>query len=443
MKRILLVVAFCCALNAQEDLYSEMIECTTELKEIFAQITRHIPGIVRPTIRAVKHALIDDGFSKLPLVLVKNALADILQTIDSIHVDFANKVERYWQNVSRQSRKHKKRKVIDNLRVQRSVKVNNLAVGGAILGTFVGVNQPTGCAGIIGGTGVTGFTGFTGNAGSQVAAQGATGATGATGFTGPTGFSGLTGSTGSVGALGNTGATGATGITGVTGATGLVGSLGSVGPQGSSGATGATGITGPTGPAGALGLSGFTGATGFTGTTGFTGPTGAIGSFGPLGATGNTGPVFASPAFALANIGGANIIPYQNPMPFNLISSSNISFSGGPTYTFTFNVAGTYEVIYAANGFEYDGAAIVSGRVQIYAVNSTGGIIEASTYGVGLSTSTNNQVVTAQFIIQVAAGDTLRLINNTGTSPNSLFLSGAPFAATTQSNATIYIRQIA
>lgn len=295
MKRLLLfavaaVLPVCAEVDAVR---GELIECTQELKETFKNISSLIPGIVRPSIRAVEHAL-SRGYTVLPASVVHQALIDGLATIDSRNHERAQALEKCYHWTCGQVRKHKKRKIIDNLVVQQSVKVNNLAVGGTIFGTFANVNPVTGCGGFTAPTGATGFTGFTGNAGSQLLAQGATGETGVTGLTGFTGFTGFTGPVAPRGGLGDTGFTGSTGSTGFTGPVGIFGTRGALGNTGNTGAQGATGLTG-TAPIGNPGAAGSAGAVGPTGLTGFTGPQG-ISPQGNRGATGNTGAGFA-PAF--------------------------------------------------------------------------------------------------------------------------------------------------
>ncbi|BDC34765.1 hypothetical protein Noda2021_07230 [Candidatus Dependentiae bacterium Noda2021] len=441
MKRILYFsLAFALCVHAKEnETSSELIECTEELNNIFSEIGNHIPGIVRPTIKAVKYALIDDQYTVLPSSLVENALFDAMQTIDSTHVDFANKVEQCWHSVNDVNRKHNKRKVIDNLLVQQSVKVNNLAVGGTIFGTFAGINQVTGCGSLTAATGATGLTGFTGNAGSQILAQGATGDTGATGATGTTGFTGFTGPIGALGPIGDTGFTGPTGDTGFTGPVGPQGARGALGLTGNTGFTGNTGATGGAGQIGSIGNSGSTGSTGTTGFTGFTGLTGLIGFTGIQGSTGNTGPSGVVQAFALGVIETSQSLTYQQEFPFTLLSSLNITLVGT---SFTFSNPGVYEVTYSVNGFESGGSS--SDQVQVYAIDTAGVTIESSIYGLGRPTAGNTvgQMLTGQFIIQVSAGDTLRLVNSTGTIGSTLLLSTVSVTPP-GTIASIYIRQIA
>ncbi len=440
MKRVIFMLfASVLVLHAQEDLSTEMLACNQDLKQVFIDITNHIPGEMRPSIKAVAYALAVDGCCTLPAQLVEMALVDAMQTIDSTDVRFAQELEKWWHEINNQTRKNRKRKIIDNLLVQQSVKVNNLAVGGTIFGTFAAANQVIGCSGITAPTGSTGFTGFTGNLGSQVDAQGGSGATG---FTGPTGLTGLTGFTGPVGARGengNTAFTGPTGDTGLAGATGSQGTVGSLGILGNTGSTGTSGATGATGGIGALGNSGFTGFTGATGTTGFTGSTGLLGSIGVQGPTGNTGPGGIAEAFAFGAIQASQTLTYQQQFPFTLLSSLNITLVGT---SFTFSNPGTYEVSYTVNGFESGGNS--SNQVQIYAIDSTGAVIESSIFGIGRPTATNTitQMVTGQFLIDVAAGDTLRLVNNTGTVGSTLTLAAGLFGPPI-TVATIYIRQIA
>lgn len=439
MKRIILLLVVACALPLQANdatMRGELLECTQELQEIFKNISHYIPGIVRPSVRAVEHAVCH-GYSVLPASLVHNALVDGLETIDSRNHEFAQSLEQYYHVVSGEVRKHKKRKIIDNLVVQQSVKVNNLAVGGTIFGTFANANSVSGCGGFTAPTGITGLTGFTGNAGSQLLAQGATGQTGVTGVTGLTGLTGFTGFTAPLGGLGDTGNTGTTGSTGVTGFTGPLGARGALGTTGNTGAQGDTGVTG-TAPIGSLGAAGDAGAVGPTGLTGFTGPQG-ISPVGNPGATGNTGASFA-PAFAFSNINGTSTLAYEDVVPYNATLASNITIVAG---TVTFAVAGTYEITYAITGFESTGG-VPTNRIQFYAIDTAGAIYEASTYGVGLATSinTDNNTMTGQFIVQVAGGATLRLVNNTGTPASSFILSPDPFGTTVIST-SIYIEQLA
>ncbi|BDC34758.1 hypothetical protein Noda2021_07160 [Candidatus Dependentiae bacterium Noda2021] len=436
MKRILLLVVACALpLQAQDTtVRGELVECTHELKNIFNNISLYTPGIVRPSVRAVEHA-VSHGYSVLPASVVHNAIIDGLETIDSRNHELAQRLEEYYHWITGEVRKHKKRKIIDNLVVQQSVKVNNLAVGGTIFGIFANASI-TGCGGFTAPTGITGLTGFTGNAGSQLLAQGATGQTGVTGTTGLTGLTGFTGLTAPLGGLGDTGNTGNTGSTGLTGFAGPLGARGALGNTGNTGAQGDTGATG-TAPIGSLGAAGADGAAGPTGLTGFTGPQG-ISPQGAPGATGNTGASFA-PAFGFSNINGTSNLAYQAVVPYNATLASNMTIVGG---TVTFAVTGTYEVTYAITGFESTGG-VPTNRIQFYAINTAGGIYEASTYGVGLASSinTDNNTMTGQFIVQVSAGDTLRLVNNTGTAGSTFVLSPDPFGTTVVST-SIYIEQL-
>lgn len=437
MKRLLLI-AVACVLPARADvdaLRGELIECTQELQDSFKNISSVIPGIVRPSIRAVEHAL-SHGYTVLPASVVHQALIDGIATIDSRNHERANALEQCYHWTCGQIRKHKKRKIVDNLVIQQSAKVNNLAVGGTIFGTFANVNHLTGCGNFTAPTGATGFTGFTGNAGSQLLAQGATGETGVTGTTGFTGFTGFTGPVAPRGGLGDTGNTGNTGSTGFTGPLGPVGVRGAVGNTGNTGAQGDTGLTG-TAPSGSLGAAGDPGAVGPTGLTGFTGPRG-ISPQGNRGATGNTGAGFA-PAFGFSNINGTSTLSFGAVVPFNATLASNMTITGG---TVTFGVTGTYEVTYAITGFETTGG-VPTNRIQFYAIDAGGLPYEASTYGVGLASSinTDNNTMTGQFIIQVNAGDTLRLINNTAGAGATFNLNPDP-AGSTVVSASLYIEQL-
>lgn len=114
--------------------------------------------------------------------------------------------------------------------------------------------------------------------------QGPQGVPGLQGLQGPQGPAGLDGKPGQVGPQGPSGQTGA------QGAQGLQGVPGGMGPQGPAGQNGTPGPQGPQGNDGALGPIGPQGQIGQNGAQGSQGPAGAIGPMGPQGVQGIQGP---------------------------------------------------------------------------------------------------------------------------------------------------------
>jgi hypothetical protein len=97
------------------------------------------------------------------------------------------------------------------------------------------------------------------------------------------------GCVGPQGAQGVPGLQGPQGIQGVSGLNGLVGPVGPMGPQGLPGPMGQPGATGPIGPQGFTGQSGQAGASGPQGPSGSNGVDGAMGPPGPQGPQGIMG----------------------------------------------------------------------------------------------------------------------------------------------------------
>lgn len=123
-------------------------------------------------------------------------------------------------------------------------------------------NDSTNCCGCFGPQGPQGIQGFQGPQGPQ----GVTGQNGATGAIGPQGLMGLQGPIGNAGPIGPMGPAGPQGNVGPQGAIGPIGPTGLQGIQGVPGAdgqmgpVGATGPMGPTGPQGVQGVQGLNGA---------------------------------------------------------------------------------------------------------------------------------------------------------------------------------------
>ncbi|MFZ5953474.1 MAG: hypothetical protein ACOYT8_00060 [Candidatus Dependentiae bacterium] len=373
-----------------------LVPCSQDLAHLFVEIENCASSMPCPTsVSVVKKALVD-GIVHLPASLLEQAIIDALNYVTCPYLKSAVKncydTLNEITSVDGSERSHcNKNKVIkNNLLVQQSARVNNLAVGGSIFGTFIPVNAND-CRANTGATGATGLTGFTGNPGSQVLAQGATGETG------------------------NTGATGSTGFTGPTGPA----------------LAGATGATGPTGD---------TGATGFTGFTGLTGP---IGQQGPTGNTGTSG-ITSSFAYIYSTVDPL-VVPYQSVLPMPLVGMS-YNMSTATSNTITFLTSGIFEVQYSVSGYRADtGGEGISEEIQIYAIDSLGNIIPGSTFGRGTANPpTTQQVLIGQFFMQANAGDTIRLVNNTGTSADTLlvttYTSGTIADVTTIS---LYVRQVA
>lgn len=114
--------------------------------------------------------------------------------------------------------------------------------------------------------------------------QGPQGIQGLQGLQGPQGPAGSDGKPGQVGPQGPAGQTGS------QGSQGLQGVPGGMGPQGPAGQNGAVGPQGPMGNDGAVGPVGPQGQIGQNGSQGAQGPAGAIGAIGPQGIQGIQGP---------------------------------------------------------------------------------------------------------------------------------------------------------
>lgn len=343
--------------------------------------------VISPAVTALKYAH-KDGYSYVPQYLVQNALSDLLMILpsnDASIADIYEQIKNYYDTITHSDENVTKGKckTIDNLVVTHNVKVNNLQLAGALQGTFA-VNCMSTLTGF---TGNTGAIGFTGNLGSQLLTQGATGNTGATGATGQTGFTGNTG------------------------------------PQGIIGALGATGNTGNTGP---------------TGFTGFTGDRGPRGQQGP---TGNVGPAGGTQAFAYRYNTTEDTILFDQEVPFT--TDGLIVNMATTTNGIVFLSDGLYEVTYLINGFRgTPGGVPVDYTIQTYAVNATGNSYEAGTFGVGPNALVRSVPMIGQFVVQVTAGDSIRIINSTGSITDALLLQRpAEFAGAV--SASIYVRKLA
>lgn len=355
-------------------------------------VREYTTGILPVSLLALRYA-ITDGYSAVPLVMAKNALHEAVEylpqyrkstVLDDEMNQLLSSIQSHLKDLdSQECRKDKNKTIHSSLIIQESAQVQNLAIGGQIIGTFA-----TQCVSTL--TGLTGFTGFTGNTGglaSQVENAGATGATGATGNTGPTGFTGFTGP------------------------------LGSQGPQG------ATGNTGPTG------------ATGFTG---FTGP---IGNPGAQGFTGNTGFAAGGLAFGyrfigFGSVGNGGTLGYS---AFTIANNLNLVFDLSLfAFVVEFVNAGVYEITYSISG----NTLADSPAIQISAVDTNGNPIEGGTYGHGLDTQgvLARRMLTGQVIYVANAGDRMRIINTSG----ALLLFDNGFdGSVPNACGGMYIRQIA
>ncbi|BDC34761.1 hypothetical protein Noda2021_07190 [Candidatus Dependentiae bacterium Noda2021] len=356
-----------------------------ELIEALKTIKSASPDMISPAIFALCDAF-DYGYTQIPSCVVNSAIDDALFYVEQLKNNQEKSLKTFLQNyqLSLQDRSSKKNKVINNLNVQESVKVKNLVVGGSIIGSFASASSVV--------NGVTGLTGFTGNTGSQLLAQGAAGDTGQTGSTGPTGSTGITGLQGSIGAAG---ALGATGPTGVTGLTGFTGSRGVAGLQGSSGNTGAPGVRMPY-------------------------------------------------AFRLNT---TNPITFTRGQVLSIPGSFFYNMSA-TTDSVIFNTSGVFEVFYVVNGFRAtSGNAYISSQVQIYAINAAGDIIDGSTYGynsnTGFPINQSQQSMCGQFIMFANAGDSVRLVNNTGDPTDLLNVNALAGNAANTTSISMYVRQIA
>ncbi|MFZ5953480.1 MAG: collagen-like triple helix repeat-containing protein [Candidatus Dependentiae bacterium] len=375
-----------CAINTVLNAHECLVSLSGEMSELIQQVTHLIPQTnVSPAIQVVKYAQLD-GYQELSSVLVLNALIEMQTYLEMNHLNHMHlheQIESQIISIKKMiaNQVRSRPKVINNLCVTESVRVNNLIVQGSIQGTFAGNCIST----LTGLTGFTGQTGLTGNAGLQEQAQG------------PTGFSGAIGQTGQTGNSGNTGA------------------------QGSRGALGAIGNTGPTG---------------FTGFTGFTGMQGAVGQQGP---TGNTGPAGGSEAYAYIYSTDQSVVPFASTIPLATVGLVvNMAVTSD---SIIFLSDGIYEITYQVNGFKTGSSS--SNEIQIRAIDSSNSLFNAATYGAGSSTlaTTRSRPMNGQFIAVVNAGDSVRLLNNTGTITNTLTLQHAaefPGSVT----ASLYVRKL-
>lgn len=272
--------------------------------------------------------------------------------------------------------------------------------------TFATLVGETGATGATGAQGLPGATGMPGASGTTVGAQGTTGSQGATGGQGPAGASGSTGVPGATGPQGPPGATGAQGFTGATGA------------QGETGASGATGPVGADGATGPQGAGGATGATGPGGTTGATGATGDSGAQGPGGATGATGPQGPANPVASASFRQTVASTAAGAIDFDLALSSN-SVSRSAPGQYSILVDGDYLITWSLT-------ATTAGN-ETLTLQRNGTAIPGTTVAVsGLATAGSSLTQSAQFIVSLTAGNTLRLVR----AGSALTLSGGTFSLT-------------
>lgn len=122
-----------------------------------------------------------------------------------------------------------------------------------------------------------------------VGPQGPQGPMGLQGPQGPQGPQGLNGVDGKPGQVGPQGPAGQTGAQGAQGLQGIAGPMGPQGPAGSNGQAGPQGPQGNDGPAGPVGPQGQIGQNGQNGAQGPAGPVGPIGPMGPQGLQGLQG----------------------------------------------------------------------------------------------------------------------------------------------------------
>jgi hypothetical protein len=336
-------------------------------------------------------------------------------------------------------------------------RVNNSVLYWNATDSLLELGFPPGTTGPTGSTGYTGYTGYTGPTGY-------TGYTGHTGVTGPTGYTGYTGPTGAPGSATNTGATGPTGYTGYTGPTGAPGSAtntGATGQTGYTGYTGYTGVTGPTGytgytgytgvtgPTGYTGYTGYTGRTGSTGYTGYTGPTGAPGSAtntGATGPTGYTGPIGAGGVLGYAYVAdtAGQTIAANGNVSFNLtafpsaniaVATTSLTVANTGVYAFDFYVAGNPQNLTPPDQLEF--GLLVSGVITgtEYFGGSQTTSLAASPAGV--------MVVNGFGIINLTAGDVVRLRNRTKSGTSSVITTSVPVGGEAGVSASLRLIRIA
>lgn len=275
-------------------------------------------------------------------------------------------------------------------------------------GTLNLVNPTFAFATLVGETGATGATGVQGVAGTT-GAQGPTGPAGDTGPQGPTGTQGATGPQGATGSQGATGIQGPSGSPGVTGGAGAQGNTGAQGPVGPTGAQGATGATGATGPQGATGDTGATGPQGATGATGAQGGQGSTGAQGDTGAQGPQGePAVASP-LAYASFRQTVLSQFAGTIDFDTTLTSNSVYRAGAGQ-FYIPVDGDYLVTWSLTQTTTGRETITLHRGESQPIAGT----SVDVGGVAGSTITQS----AQFILPLVAGNTIRVVRSLGQSVN-------------------------
>ncbi|MDR3550515.1 MAG: collagen-like protein [Candidatus Babeliales bacterium] len=241
------------------------------------------------------------------------------------------------------------------------------------------------------------------------------------------------------GTVGGTGPLGETGPTGPTGA-----------PGGSTGPTGATGV-GATGPTGITGTTGATGSAGATGPTGTTGPTGATGA-GATGATGATGTPGPSLGYAYACNTAAQVVAAGGNVTFNLSASpsSGITPPAPAGNSFTILTSGVYRIQYQVRGTP--STLTPPGALQFeLTANSVeappGTVLGCSTYASDVQTTSlaaaGTEAVNGYTIVNLTAGDVIRLHNITLSSVDSVSLAAVPVGGTSAVNASMLIERLA
>lgn len=228
---------------------------------------------------------------------------------------------------------------------------------------------------------------------------------------------------------------------GPTGATGVCYSAGGVlGPCASIvGPTGPTGATGLPGPAGLTGATGAIGATGATGPTGATGATGATGVTGPTGATGTS----ATLGYAFASNAADQVVsPSSNVTFLSPSSSSGIAAPAPGGTSFTILTSGVYRIQFYVRGTP--GLLTPPGTLQ-FEVTANGIPFSNSSYAGDVQTASlaafGTEAVNGFTIVNLTAGDVIRLHNITEGGLVPVTLSAVPFGVTAPVNASMLIEQ--
>jgi hypothetical protein len=245
------------------------------------------------------------------------------------------------------------------------------------------------------------------------------------GIQGPSGLNGIAGQVGPQGPAGQTGAQGAQGLQGIPGLMGPQGAIGQMGPQGLQGPQGIDGPAGPVGPQGQIGKDGAQGPAGTQG------PQGNVGPMGPQGIQGVPGKdcdchegdseIYANVFASIAQV----ISSYNNPGDAVLFDKQN-SVSVGHFDLSMMNVTG--DVKFLKHGI-YHLAWQLQARVTPPVPNPVpswsfgfwlnGILVPGSIYS-GFTQAPGDDAChsTGDIIIEVKAGDLLRLRNTSVSSVN-------------------------